>query len=324
VAYAARTIHRAIGDTSLGDTLWKLVITAMPKTLSRDSTPQLTVRRLSVDLSTPMRRHWNGGDAFLTAFFNALSFSFPEGEQFFIESVRCGAAHPDAAMWPTAFQNTIKDFIGQEATHRHLHAQYNQQLEAQGLKNHWEQRIVKRKTRARRLFSKSSKRHLHELAITAGYEHFTSVLGELTLESIGKDGDWLQHADTPLQTLWRWHAAEECEHKAVAFDVYQQLGGNHTWRLLWFVYLSIHFTTDVIRQTINNLWHDRSLHQPSTWLSAFKFCFGRHGWVWRCTPRFMTYLRKDFHPNQMGDARLMRDWLQTHSSQWRAVGTPPP
>lgn len=291
---------------------------------SPDHTPRLIVRRLSVDLSTPMRRHWNGGDAFLTAFYNALSFSFPEGEQFFIESVRNGAQHLDAATCNPAFHDTIQGFIGQEATHRHLHAQYNIQLEAQGLKNHWGPRIVKRKTRARRLFLKSTKRHLHELAITAGYEHFTSVLGDLTLQSIGKESDWLQDADTPQQTLWRWHAAEECEHKAVAFDVYQQLGGNHTWRLLWFVYLSIHFTTDVIRQTINNLWHDRTLHKPSTWWSAAKFCFGRYGWVWRCTPRFATYFRKDFHPNQMGSEKHMRAWLEINKSQWQAVGSPIP
>ena len=304
--------------------MWKLVIATMPNTQSTAPAPHLTVRWLSVDLSTPLRRHWNGGDAFLTAFYNALSFSFPEGEQFFIESVRNGAQHLDAATCSPIFLDTMKGFIGQEATHRHLHAQYNSQLEAQGLKNHWGPRIVRRKTRARRFFSQSTKRHLYELAITAGYEHFTSVLGELTLQSIGKDSDWLQHADTPLQTLWRWHAAEECEHKAVAFDAYQQLGGSHTERRLWFMYISIHFTTDVIRQTINNLWHDHTLHKPSTWWSALQFCFGRYGWVWRCTPRFMAYMRRDFHPNQLGDTRLMRDWLQAHSSQWHAVGSPSP
>ena len=292
--------------------------------ISTPTSPTLTVRHLQVNLQTPLRRHWNGGDAFLTALYNALSFSFPEGEQFFIESVRDAAQHLDADLSQKTLLDTVKGVSGQEASHRHLHAQYNTQLEAQGLKNHWGARIEKRKARIRRLLAKAPTRHLHELAITAGYEHFTSVLGELTLENIGKNGDWLAHADTPIQTLWRWHAAEECEHKAVAFDVYQQLGGSNGWRVRWFIYISLHFTTDVIRQTINNLWHDRTLHKPSTWLSAFKFCFGRHGWVWRCTPRFMAYLRKDFHPNQLGDARLMQDWLQAHHHQWRAVGAKAP
>jgi uncharacterized protein len=51
---------------------------------------ELVVRRLLVDLQTPLPRHWCGGDAFRTALFNALSMSFPVGEQFFIDSIRLG------------------------------------------------------------------------------------------------------------------------------------------------------------------------------------------------------------------------------------------
>ena len=51
----------------------------------------LTVRRLLIDLEQPVARHWCANDAFLTAWFNALSMSFPVGEQFFLDSVRNGA-----------------------------------------------------------------------------------------------------------------------------------------------------------------------------------------------------------------------------------------
>jgi predicted metal-dependent hydrolase len=284
----------------------------------------LTIRHLQVDLQTPLRRHWNGGDAFLTALYNALSFSFPEGEQFFIESVRQAAEHMNHAPHNEVISETLRNFIAQEASHRHLHAQYNSLLEAQGLKNHWGPRIVKRKTRARRFLGSSQLHHLHELAITAAYEHFTAVLGEITLNSVGTSSDWLKNADTTLQTLWRWHAAEECEHKAVAFDLYQHLGGGLGWRRFWMVYISVHFTTDLIRQTFNNLWHDRTLHKPSTWWSAIKFCFGRDGMIRRCTPLFVAYLDGNFHPNQLGSPSLAQDWLSQHSAQWRAVGNARP
>ena len=33
-------------------------------------------------------RWWHGGDPFATAFYNALSATFPKGEAFFVESVR--------------------------------------------------------------------------------------------------------------------------------------------------------------------------------------------------------------------------------------------
>ena len=74
------------------------------------SMTELVVRRLLIDLETPFARHWNGGDAFRTAFFNALSMSFPRGEQFFIDSVRSGwKSLPEAerARLITEYEDTL-------------------------------------------------------------------------------------------------------------------------------------------------------------------------------------------------------------------------
>ena len=87
-----------------------------------DSTmTDLVVRRLLVDMEAPIARHWCAGDAFRTALFNALSMSFPVGEQFFIDSVRDGfkALPPEQQ---ERFRAEVQGFIGQEATHRRLHA----------------------------------------------------------------------------------------------------------------------------------------------------------------------------------------------------------
>ena len=81
----------------------------------------LVVRRLLIDLGAPFDRHWCGGDAFRTALFNALSMSFPVGEQFFIDSVRAGFR----TLSPTLqdhYRDEVQGFVGQEATHRRLHA----------------------------------------------------------------------------------------------------------------------------------------------------------------------------------------------------------
>ena len=92
----------------------------------------LVVRRLLVDLDTPLTRHWNGGDAFRTALFNALSFSFPAGEQFFIDSLR--RALKDAPPELKAhFDDEVRGFIGQEATHRRVHERFNAHLATLGL-----------------------------------------------------------------------------------------------------------------------------------------------------------------------------------------------
>ena len=94
----------------------------------------LTVRRLLIDLKQPFERRWNGGDAFRSAFLNALSMSFPVGEQFFMDSIRKGvSALPLAGR--ESFAEELQGFVGQEATHRHLHALYNAQLASQGFVN---------------------------------------------------------------------------------------------------------------------------------------------------------------------------------------------
>ena len=292
-------------------------------TITNTSSPTLTVRRLGVDLSQGFSRHWNGGDAFRTAFCNALSMSFPVGEQFFIDSVREGAKHLGDSAEHQALRETVRGFIGQEATHRHLHGLYNAHLEKQGLINHWGPRAARRLEIGRRkMFRTSDKGYLHELAITAAYEHFTALFGDLTLENIDQAGDWFAQAEEPLQTLWRWHAAEESEHKSVAFDLYVALGGNHTWRMRWFNYVLMQFTLDTLRQTINNLWHDRTLHKPSTWVSAARFLFGRHGLVRRIAQPLWAYRRADFHPTEVGQPDLAAHWLSSHADRWKPVGTP--
>ena len=103
----------------------------------------LTVRRLLVDLEAPIERLWNGGDAFRTAWFNALSMSFPVGEQFFIDSVREGVKQLSPEQ-REAFAAEVAGFIGQEATHRRIHGLFNAHLERQGLVNHWEVRARRR------------------------------------------------------------------------------------------------------------------------------------------------------------------------------------
>ena len=98
---------------------------------------ELVVRRLLIDLNQPFERHWNGGDAFRSALFNALSMSFPAGEQFFIDSVRAAIKRLPAAS-AAPFDAEVKGFIGQEATHRRIHALFNGQLARQGYVNRWE------------------------------------------------------------------------------------------------------------------------------------------------------------------------------------------
>lgn len=268
----------------------------------------LVVRRLLIDLAEPFARDWNGGDAFRTAFFNALSMSFPLGEQFFIDSVRQGVkALPEARQ--QVFAAEVQGFVGQEATHRRLHALFNGHLAAQGHVNAWEDRIRRRLKRLDGLDAR------HPVAITAATEHLTAILADHLLSHPSA----LEGAESRLQTMWQWHAAEESEHRCTAFDVYLAMGGNHRWRVRWFRLVTTFFLSDLLRQTLRNLHHDGGLWRVSTWRSAGRFLFGREGLL-RCTfAPWRAYLRADFHPSQQDGARGLQ-WLQDHASQYRVVG----
>ena len=267
----------------------------------------LPVRRLRVDLQTPWPRHWNGGEAFRTAWFDALSMSFPVGEQFFIDAVRVGLTKLPAELRPR-FEAEVRGFIGQEATHRHVHASYNQQLERQGLVNHWAPRIV------RRLKALENQDIRAWLAVTAATEHFTAILSEYLLSHPTA----LEGAEPRLATLWLWHASEEAEHRCTAFELYRALGGNELWRLRMFKLVTWYFCTDVLRQTLHNLWRDGSWKRPSTWTGAARFLLGRGGLVRAMVGPWRDYLRADFHPVQRENPAALA-WLAAHHADYQVV-----
>ena len=270
----------------------------------------LVVRRLLVDLEAPFDRRWNGGDAFRTAFFNALSMSFPAGEQFFIDAVRAGIERLPAPA-QARLRPELRGFIGQEATHRRIHARFNEHLARQGHVNTWEARIV---SRSKRLAGADPR---HAVALTAATEHLTAIFAEHLLAS----SEALAGTEDRLGTLWRWHAAEESEHRSTAFDLYLQLGGNLAWRRRWMRIVTIFFATDLMRQTVRNLWRDAALLRWSTWRSAGRFLFGTGGLV-RCTWRpWRAYFEADFHPSRQGGERGAA-WLAAHEAQVSVVGTP--
>lgn len=271
--------------------------------------PPPQVRRLLIDLQAPFARDWCGGDAFLSAFFNALSMSFPVGEQFFIDAVRNGVASmppEEQALW----RAEVQGFVGQEATHRHIHAQFNRHLENQGLINAWEPRARER------LAQLAGTNPRHALAITAANEHFTALFADWLLRHPEVFGD----AEPRLRTLWLWHSAEETEHKTTAFDVYRALGGNEAWRKTWMRRVTLIFLTDTLRQTVLNLRVSGQLWRWSTWRSAWKHLLGPGG-MWReCFGPWQRYFRAEFHPSEQ-DGQLALDWLAHNAAEFREVGS---
>jgi predicted metal-dependent hydrolase len=268
----------------------------------------LVVRRLLIDLNTPISSRWNGGDAFRSAFFSALSMSFPVGEQYFMDSVRNGLKRlPEAER--ERFAPEVQGFVGQEATHRRIHALFNGHLQALGYTNEIEQRAL------RRLQANAHRDVRVHVAATAATEHFTAIFAYWLLHH----PEALAGAEPRLKTLWQWHSAEESEHRNTAFDIYQAISGDHTWRIRIFRYITLTFLSDVARQTVRNLWHDGSLFKWSTWRSGAKLLFAKDGMIRGNYGLWRDYMSPTFHPSQH-EAPLSRQWLQDNAAQFSVVG----
>jgi predicted metal-dependent hydrolase len=234
--------------------------------------------------------------------------SFPLGEQLFIDSVRAVPADtlPDAQL-----RADVKAFIGQEASHRFVHQQYNEQLARQGYEYTLEPALRVRIERS------ASLPVLDRLAITCALEHYTAMLADYLL----RHPEFMQEADPQMRMLWSWHAAEETEHKAVAFDVYQAAGGGYKRRALWYLHVSLVFWSDSLRQTHHNLARDGRRFRLSTWASAARTWFGRQGLVWRLLGPGLHYLSPRFHPWQRDNRALLHMWLERNGDAVRAIGS---
>jgi len=265
---------------------------------------ELVVRRLLVDLDQPVGRHWNGGDAFRTAFFDALSFSFPGGEQFFIDAVKRGVLQLGPEQRPR-FEAEVRAFVGQEATHRRIHQRFNALREGQGLVNHWAGWIERRRRKLEALGADARA----WVGATAATEHLTAILADYLFAH----PQALAGAEARLVDLWLWHASEESEHRGTAFDLYLALGGSERWRRRLFFVVSFHFGVDLMRQTLANLWRDGSWWRASTWLGALRLLFGRAGLVPALAKPWWRYTAAGFHPSQADGAPAQR-WLAEHAA----------
>jgi predicted metal-dependent hydrolase len=246
---------------------------------------------------TAVPRDWCGKNAFQTTFMNALSLLFPEGEKFFVESVK---QHKDAVTDPE-LAAAVRGFIAQEAMHGREHRALNELIVAHGyaeapLVEKWLRGFLKR---VRRVLPPRS-----QLAVTCALEHFTAMLAEALL----RDARMRDEIDPAVRELWLWHALEEAEHKAVAYDVYRAAGGGYVRRasimlLTTTVFFAVHMLVHA-----RLMWTRKVLWKPWTWARGA----GRM-WVWpghltRLVPAYLAYFRPGFHPNDRDTHELLRSW----------------
>ena len=266
---------------------------------SSDPTRTVPTRRIAFDDALrDVPKHFAGdGDLITSHLVAALSGLFPDGEDFFVRSVRHfrdQVTDPDLA-------RQVSGFIGQESMHGREHRVFNDRLAELGYPTKFVERFTRRGLELRtRLVSPKA-----NLAATAAFEHVTATFAQLTLGN-AEARRMLGHP--AVAELFVWHALEESEHKAVAFDVYRAVGGTERMRVLTMKFLRYGFIGGTAVQVVLSLLGDRATFERgrlrASWARFRRTpIMQREVWLALC-----DYDRPDFHPDDHDVTDLVAQW----------------
>lgn len=271
------------------------------------------VRRMAFEFDQ-VPEYWMQGSAGLTHFMTALSALFPAGEKFFIDSVRAVRYHP-AIKDIQELQKEISAFIGQEAMHTQEHVGFNASAQKYG---HDVERLDRYTDKviqgARKVFAGVGKpfgitQEMVDLTATTALEHFTATIATQLLRN-----SHIQElmSDDTMKTMWLWHAIEENEHKAVAYDVFEGVFGQGTkaYLLRTSSLVAAMLTLFVVQNyfLFRLLKEDKQLN-----LEAFKAIYTyayspSKGIITGMGREMLAYFRPGFHPNDLDTVSLLDTW----------------
>ena len=241
-------------------------------------------------------RWWLNNDPYATAFYNALSVTFPKGEAFFVESVR---AFREGT--PPRLEAEIQAFIKQEVMHTREHVVLNRHVVEQG----YDIRALEDRIQ-RELDIAKGRPRIANLTATMVLEHFTAIIAH---ELLANPRHLAGGEDEPAN-LWRWHAAEEIEHKGVAYDTWlHATRGWSEWqrfkiKALVMARVTINFTRGRTLGMLHLLRQD-GLTGPKVWARIFWYAFGRPGMARKIAGQWLAFFSPRFHPWNHDDRRLI-------------------
>lgn len=264
-------------------------------------TRKVPTRRISFEESlVDLPKHFAAdGDLILSHLAASLSSVFPDGEDFFVRSVR----HYRDQISDPVLKREVGGFIGQEAIHGREHRILNDRLAELGYPTKTFERLTKKALGLRERIAPPAA----NLAATAALEHFTATLAELVLTK-AEVRELFGHDE--VRNLFLWHALEESEHKAVAFDVYRSVGGTERMRVWTMKAVRAGFLLGLTIQMIVSLAQDRDTYRPGRLRKSWKRfkaspLMSRDLW-----DQLREYDQPNFHPDDRDTTDLVERWRE--------------
>jgi predicted metal-dependent hydrolase len=262
--------------------------------------PARTVRTRRIAFAYPpasLDRHYVNGDLIMSHVVAVLSAMFPEGEDFFVRAVR---NHADAVTDPELKQQ-VAGFIGQEVTHGREHRALNERLQEMG----YPTRRVDRMTRAGLRRNERLLPPRVQLAMTAALEHYTATLAETLLTD---ERAQALLGETEVRSMLLWHALEESEHKAVAFDVFQEVVGSERLRIRAMRFTTFAFLLSVVGHTLLSMLADRATYNPRRLARSVRELRHSPFLSRKVVQRLRDYNRVGFHPDDNDATEILERW----------------
>lgn len=249
-------------------------------------------RQLAFPRPARAQRHaFFNGNAVASSLFVVFSGIFPPGERFFMESVRRFRDRIDDPV----LKAKIAGFMGQEALHGREHERLNAYFAERGFDVAMAERMIRISLG---LLEKLPARQ--QLACTTFMEHFTALLAEQWLT----DTRFQSTSDPEMLKLWYWHALEELEHKSVAYDVFERVGGTRSERLLAGPLVTAALLPGILFSWAWLVAQDRQRLDWRAHRRGLRLLLGKDGFITSILPRMPVFVRAAFHPDQH-DTRLL-------------------
>lgn len=270
---------------------------------TQTSNPDHTIPTRRVSFEESLRdvpKHFaEGDDLILSHLAVCMSAVFPDGEDFFVRSVR----HYRDRITDPVLKRQVAGFIGQESVHGREHRALNDRFQALGYHTKHLERMTKRSLALRERIATP----MSNLASTAALEHFTATLAELLL---GNEAVRAEFGDDAVRNVFLWHALEESEHKAVAFDVYRAVGGSERTRVWTMKGVRIAFVVSMAVMVLVSVLRDSATYRRGNLRRSIKRVRQSPLLTREVWNQLKDYDRPDFHPDDR-DTRVMEaEWRE--------------
>ncbi len=280
--------------------IWVEARVVVDSVVAMGTTTSLPLRRVTFDYPERSLLCWTPRIPEVSAAANSVSLMMPFVEPYLARTLR--RTLPDL---PDDLADQTRWLIDQEIAHQRQHRTFNCQLVAEI------PALTKVESMMRWVFRRLETNRPREfsVAFAAGSETVAYSIARWTEANAS---ELFMDADPLATTLFMWHLAEEVEHKSVAFDVHQALGGSRFKYLLGAILSLLILGFFTVSSSLVMLNAQGRLRNPMSWWKLLRWGVSLS---FEVLPNVFAAGLKSHHPSEMADPISLVSWLRLYDDE---------